>query len=236
MKIIAFVSFAVLSLGASAAGQPAVERWGTLREVLRLGQTEARVAVSELEKPGLYGLGAMEGLSGELVILDGQAWVARPDEAGGTTTRPATPSDRATFAVASVVESWTEHPLTGDLSGADLEQEVLRLAREQGFDAGTTFPFLVEGKFRELEAHVLAGACPFASEEPLPEDEAPRRIRKKRSRGVLVGFHSGEPAGVISHHDSALHVHVLLDGRQRVAAHLDSADVKAGAILKLPTR
>jgi hypothetical protein len=53
---------------------------------------------------------------------------------------------------------------------------------------------------------------------------------------VIVGFLSGEPPGVISHHGSRLHAHVLLDGRRRLAGHLDAATVLSGSALRLPRR
>src|SRR6185436_15409534 len=55
-----------------------VENWGEMRPVMREGQTEARVQLSEVVKrPHAYAVGAVESLDGEIVIEDGKCWLAR---------------------------------------------------------------------------------------------------------------------------------------------------------------
>ncbi len=53
-----------------------VSMWGTMREVLRQGQSQGRVALTSILKPTTIGVGALAGLEGEITIVDGQAYVA----------------------------------------------------------------------------------------------------------------------------------------------------------------
>ena len=216
------------------AAPPTVERWGALREVLREGRTEGRVALRELGGAGAVGLGALEGLAGEVVIVDGEVWVTRADGESGAATTKAGGDELATFAVVSRVADWTEHRLERDLDLDGLEAELRRLGVEQGLGDAVSLPFIVDGRFRDLEGHVLNGACPFASDGPPPDELAPRPVERSRSRGRLVGFWSAEPPGVLTHHGSRTHVHALLGRGRPAGGHVDAVTIRAGSTLRLP--
>jgi hypothetical protein len=69
-------------LGASACSSTPwnepVATWGTMREVMHDGRTEGRVRLGDAAAaPDAIGLGALAGLSGEIVILDGAVWTSR---------------------------------------------------------------------------------------------------------------------------------------------------------------
>ncbi len=58
--------------------QPEVRQDGSMREVMRDGQTEGRVLLSEAaEESGAIAVGALEWLGGEVTIVEGEAWVSR---------------------------------------------------------------------------------------------------------------------------------------------------------------
>lgn len=57
---------------------------GALREMMHEGRVERRVDLGPLAgTAGLFGVGALEGLGGEVTILDGAVWQSMPDGAGG---------------------------------------------------------------------------------------------------------------------------------------------------------
>ena len=84
-----------------------IESWGTLREALRDGQVQGRVAVADQVREDVYAVGALEGLRGEVTIADGEVWLSEVGEDGSVTTRTAATSAMATVLFAAEVPRWT---------------------------------------------------------------------------------------------------------------------------------
>lgn len=202
-----------------------VERWGSLREVLRDGQKQGRVALTSTLTPDAVGLGALAGLEGEIAVLDGEARLGRAtgERAGN---EPAATEDQAAFLVLARVPAWRTTQLDAQLSIATLDPRAFGAAEAR------TIPFLVQGDFADLEMHVLRGRCPYVEDDGA--GEPPLRMTYPRARGTLVGFWTSEPPGVLTHHDSNVHVHVVLAGPDGVVAHVDSVRVLAGAKVSVP--
>ena len=77
---LAFLGLTAFAGCAAPTWNGKVAQWGTMRAVLQEGRTEGRVSLAEAcREPHSFGVGALEGLTGEVLILDGVAWTARPD-------------------------------------------------------------------------------------------------------------------------------------------------------------
>lgn len=62
---------------------------GELREIMHMGRTERRVDLAPLVgQQGLYGLGALEELGGEVTLSNGQLWLSTPDGHGDAVAGP----------------------------------------------------------------------------------------------------------------------------------------------------
>ena len=74
---------ALALLGAVAAtgctnSTPRIEQYGGMREVLRDGKAQRRIALLDaVARPHEYGVGALENLAGEITIADGEVWIGR---------------------------------------------------------------------------------------------------------------------------------------------------------------
>jgi acetolactate decarboxylase len=210
-----------------------VRQHGGMREVLREEKTQPRVSLQDVvSQPGAIAVGALAGLGGEVTIVEGDVWVARSHGTGAHVSGPdPTAADQATLLTASHVPDWAEWPIDA-AAGADLERQISLAASSAGLDTTKPFPFIIEGNLVELDAHVIAGSCPIAN----PDGEAPWRFSlEEPERGQLVGFFAQGADGVMTHHGSSTHMHVVLpraDGT--VTAHADYAGVGDGAIIRLP--
>lgn len=209
-----------------------VRSWGTMREVMRDGLIAGRVGVREVARPGTYGLGALEGLRGEVTIDNGVAHVSVVEN-GAARERLAEPGDRAALLVVGHVRKWSAHALPAIGSLTELEDFIARTARAAGL-APSTEPFLlrVEGSFQELSMHVVNGSCPRAH----PEGPAPWRLSAGSGQGVLVGIYAEGREGTLTHHGRRIHVHALLrtlEGRP-LSGHVDGLSMTAGGRLQLP--
>lgn len=217
----------------------AVEQHGAMREVLREGKSEARIALDDPALgPDAVGVGAMAGLDGEVTILDGQIWVVRVRDAGLTVTgpRPA-PGDSAALLTLARVPSWSEAPLetTHPLEGDELEARIDRAAHARGVDTGKPFPFVIRAGVESLAMHVINGFCPIAT-DPATIGAEPWTLRVERpDDAIIVGFYAPDAAGVMTHHGTSLHAHALLTHHGRtITGHIEELRIGPGAMLKLP--
>ncbi len=245
------MALAVLSLGACSADRvPAeaaaknelgefwdgeIQQWGAMREVLAKGKTEGRVRLRDFAgSKGVYAIGALAGLNGEVTILDGEVWVSRVRESRADCRLLEANDTQATLLVMARVSRWTEHPITEDVSAENMEAFIKGVAEEAGLDVSRPFPFLVEGPFAKLDAHIANGMCPMRADPN--SDQAPIRFHLDAVRGTLVGLHALGQEGVLTHHGSKTHVHVVIGGDQPQMGHVESIELMAGSVLKLPAQ
>lgn len=210
---------------------PRTLRFGTLREAMRDGHSEGRVALAELAGlRGSVGVGALADLAGEVTVVDGELWIARAAAGSVVVAREPLPGEQATLLALSNNGHWVEHHTPRDLT---LEEFGTWLA-ELGPEPDATWPFLAEGTLDALEAHVVAGACPHAH----PEARDSFVLLARPSLTVrLAGFHAPDEPGVLVHHGERLHVHFVEAGpAPTLSGHLDGGTLRAGARVRVPAR
>lgn len=224
----------LLAACASSGWEGRVETHGTMREVMREGRTEGRVELGDAVGRHSYGVGALAGLQGEIAVLDGEVWIGRPREAGVASAREEADEELATLLALTEVRAWHEVVVERDLSPAELEARVAEVGAAVGLGIGQPWPFVLEGDFLALEAHVLNGACPYAGE--LPPGMEPVRRSFAMARGRAVGFHAPGEGGRIVHHGESLHAHVVLARPEPFVAHVDRTGLAAGGKIRVPRR
>ncbi|RMF84196.1 MAG: hypothetical protein D6744_03520 [Planctomycetota bacterium] len=218
---------------ASPSWNGQVHRWGTLRGVLRDGDTGGKVRLGDAVEPDCVGIGALEGLAGEIGIVDGKLWVARADDEAAADS--ADSDAMATFLATATVPRWVRQETHERLSLAQLEKVVHAAAMEHGLDTSAPFPILIEGRFSTVNLHVLNGRCPF-KQPPDPSDDAhdPVRYEQDTARGVLVGFYNEGPSGILTHANTKLHLHAVLRDAPPPVGHVDALTIDPGAEIRIP--
>lgn len=235
MVLAPIVAMCALAAGCVAGWDGRVERFGTLREVLRDGEVQGRVRVADVaDRPGVVALGALADLRGEVTVIEGETWLARPVGDGRIAVARGSADDaQAAFLALAIVDPWRTIPIEAPVEWDALDPLVSAAAARAGLGRLDTIPFVIEGELHDLHAHVLDGRCPFAAD---PERRGePVRFAEARARGRLVGFLTTLPAGTLTHHGSRLHVHVVLDGPGAASGHVDSVAIATGR-LRLPAR
>lgn len=211
---------------------------GALREIMHMGRTERRVDLAPfIGRKGLFGLGALEGLGGEVTLWDGQLWLSTPDGHGSAVAgqHKATTAG-ATLLVTSVVTAWQERPITRAVSFAQLDAFLEREAQAGGVNVQEAFPFRIEGTPTRLDWHVIDGS-------KIPSDAHGHEAHMRTAvRGSLsgkpvrvLGFYSKKHHAVFTHHDTNSHAHVISDA-PLVTGHVDHVDISKGSRLFLPAR
>lgn len=219
---------------------------GHFKRMVHSGDTRGQVALSALPQgPGHWGVGALEGLRGEIVLHDGQLLVSRGHDTQGRVESPRA-DDRAVLFAGARVTGWVELPLPRAMDAAALEAFVVEQARARGIDVEQPFPFLVDGRFSTLVWHVVTGeaSVPGAGHDGghggahggghANKRSGQRVFDQAGAEGRLVGIYSGRALeGVVSHPGERTHLHYI-DGARQVSGHVDALAVAAGAALRLP--
>ncbi len=207
-------------------------RWsGELRNVMMKGDLKGTVDLKALNKlPHVYAVGALEGLQGEVTILDNSARIARVRD--GKVVVDHTAQGKACVLVYAQVKHWKDVPLPNSIrSLAQLEGFVVEAAKKEGINVRRPFPFLVKGKVTEAKYHVLRHPGNLKSPYDL-HDKAKVAYTFREGSVELVGFYSDQHLGIFTC-QSNLHVH-LWSADGRIAGHVDEADLGSAMRLFLP--
>jgi alpha-acetolactate decarboxylase len=233
--------FSLWAFWAAASESFDVRAFGNFGRMLHSGETRGVVKLQEIAKlPGSYGLGALDGLRGEILMWDGKLLVSRGHAANGAVEPPA-PADEAVFFVEARVEAWDEVAIPNDMTQAEFELFVLQNAARKGLSTDRAFPFAVRGSFPRVLWHVVAGASATHSDQSTEmarihsQGHARNRVFDQANvAGFLFGFHSGAALeGVISHPGERFHLHYANLGFS-VCGHVDDYRIAPGAVLLLP--
>jgi acetolactate decarboxylase len=188
-----------------AAQNGTVQATGAMRHAIREGRASAVVRLDTLARPGMYGVGPLEDLRGELLLLDGHGYTAtaNPDGTLGVTERG---DVGAPFFAHQHVTRWDT---------VALPDTVTHLAALDAFltsrygGPGKAFAFRMVGRFAAVDVHVLnvpPGTAVKSRDEAHSWDV--RAAVKDRAMTAL-GFFSTQHHGVFTHHDSNIHVHAI---------------------------
>jgi len=220
----------------SAPGTFWVQHRGAMRSVMRDGDLTPRVALDSLQRhAGLFAVGPLEGLRGEVTIYNGVPSIATVSEGVPQTT----PSfdHRAVFLVYGGAEAWTSAPITEEVGSLGaLEAYVRQAAERAGLSTDEPFPFRIEGTATDLTYHILdrQGDGPHTG----AAHQAAKKLFSARKVEVqMVGFWgSAADQGVFIHRGDHIHVHAILTAAD-ASGHVDALQLAAGdATLFLPVR
>ena len=175
--------------GERSDGEQDLIQFGSMHETIGQQRHEARVELAEvIERPHFYGVGALEGLNGEISILDSRPIVTMGS--GAAALRSIDPANaRATLLIGQSVPAWTEQAVGKNVDSVDIDAAIRESALASGLDLSSPFAFVIEGDFKDVRLHVINGACPVHAriqKKEIPEEPKADRNRSgndKRNRG-----------------------------------------------------
>jgi acetolactate decarboxylase len=173
-------------------------------QALLAGAYDGDVTLAEILEHGDLGLGTLNGLDGELIVLDGRAYKAELD---CTLSRPPR-SSRTPYAVVVPFSPSAPIALTGPFGESELE------ARLGEALTGTTRPTAIRIDGRFAEVHVRSVPRQTPPYRPLAEVIAEQQISVLRDvSGTMMGFCFPDALDGIEMVGS--HLHFLTDDRAR---------------------
>jgi acetolactate decarboxylase len=197
----------------------------TVRALLA-GAYDGDVTLAEILEHGDLGLGTLDGLDGELIVLDGEAWKAELD---CTLTRPA-PATKTPYAVVVPFSPGDPVPLAGPFDESALQARL----GERVTRARRPTAVRIDGSFAEV--HVRSVPRQRPPYRPLAEViEAQQQVSVLREvRGTMLGFCFPDALDGIEM--VGAHLHFLAEDRTRGGHVLSYTLLQASAQLDGATR
>lgn len=235
MKIKNIIIPILLAMLLSCQNQPkqTVQIAGALRNIIINGDIGAKIDLRDLQNQRhLYALGALENLSGEILIFDGNPYVTSVKD--NVVSMDQTFNHFATLLVYTRQQYWQEIEVADGFETLEaLESFIAQLAIEQSLSQNQPFPFLIRGKVKSAQWHII----------DWPEGDLVHTHEKHKASGLrgtmeyetveILGFYSDQHHGIISHHTTNMHLHIK-NQTGEIAGHLDELSLDKGGILFIP--
>ena len=204
---------------------------GSQRQTIMTGDRAAHLDIRTLKgRPHLYGIGPIEGMTGEVTIADGRPSLARVG-ADHVVHVTETYDAGAPFFVWAEVSAWQLQELPDEKQTyTDLEKFV----GEAGARAGLTqaFPFVMTGRPELIDFHIVN-----ATPETVTGMEAHKKIQipfdLHNQDVTFVGFWSSRHQGIFTPMGTNMHVHFQTPDNT-ASGHVQGLELAQGMRLGLP--
>lgn len=240
----------VLGVATAALAQSFnVQTFGNFKHMMQSGNTAAQVKLQDIRQTkGTWGIGALAGLKGEIILVDGNMLVTPGSDVQGKTTASKA-NDEAVLWASAEVQKWEQVAVPKNMSQAEFETFLGQQAKLLNLNLDHPFAYRVQGSYTHLIWHVVTGEKDATSANTSHQQDhnsagshsghannqtGQKVFRNPTLTGNLVGMYSGKALeGVISHPGERFHAH-FVDNALAVSGHVDQYNVQSGSTLFLP--
>lgn len=203
---------------------------GAMKNVMWKGELAGTIALDTIaNKQGLYGLGPMAYLAGELMIMDGKSYKS-------TVLSDTTMAVEETFEAAAPFFVYAN---VGEMEESAIPDSIRSLRHLETYldeitkSAKRPFAFKLTGPIEKVTIHIVN--LPEGTKVSSPADAHRVQVNYQLAGGQveIVGFFSTEHKAVFTHHDTFLHMHLITADKLKMG-HLDEALFGKGMKLYLP--
>lgn len=198
---------------------------GAMRNTMFNGQLAGLISLDSLSGVRTYGLGPLEYLRGELLLLDGRAYCSTV--VNDTLMRVTERTDvRAPFFVHQRVARWHEVELPDSV--IDLRSLDAFLTARYGA-LPSPFAFRLTGVFAVVDVHVLDVPLATTIQGPSDAHRHNKHYHLADAPAEALGFFSTQHKTVFTHHDAHIHVHAITPARDWMG-HVETMRFGAGQV------
>lgn len=200
---------------------PDIEIVGAMKNVMWKGELAGTIKLDTISnKNGLYGLGPLSYLKGELLINNGKNYVSKVTS-DSTMTVEKTFDVSAPFLVYGNVTEWDEIELPADLKTIkDLEKFV----NSKTTKFKRPFVFKLIGQVSSAIIHIQNLPEGTKVSSPAEAHQGQTNYNLENENVEIIGFFSTEHKGVFTHHDTNLHMHLITQDESKMG-HLDEVEL-----------
>ncbi len=203
-----------------------VKSAGLMREVMWQGKLEPAILLDTIQPiDGLYAIGPLAGLRGEILVLNGEKYISRVINDEEMSVKVENGAG-APFLVYAHVERWRKINIPDRIEDLNALNEYLG-----EISTSLNKPFVFEVKANTEKAVIHSQNLPPGSKVSSPEEAHQGQFTYSFGDEdvVIIGFFSTEHQGVFTHHDSYTHMHLITEDRV-LMGHLDEASFKPGSL------
>ncbi len=189
---------------------------GEMRKVMRQGDFSNHISLDTIPfTTNTYGLGPLEGLQGELLVIGGKSY--RSTLQNDTIYMEETQESKAPFFAYTDAETWRDYPLPDTVRNLqELENYLLQIFP----DENKPFTIMIKGEIERATFHIVnlpTGVYVRSHDELI---KYKRYFELQNEEVEIIGFFSKAHRGIFMHHDSFLHLHIITNDRKQMG-HLD---------------
>lgn len=196
---------------------------GAMKNVMRKGELAGIIKLDTIEdKTGLFGLGPVSYLTGEILVKDGQVYVSKV-LTDSTMSVEKTFDVSAPFFVYANVNEWNEIELPKNIKTI---KELEFYIGQKMVTTKKPFAFKLKGQVSSATIHIQN--LPKETKVSSPEEAHQGQISYNLAHSDvdIVGFFSTKHKGIFTHHDSFLHLHMMTKDERKMG-HLDQVEFDA---------
>lgn len=201
---------------------PDIKIVGAMKNVMWKGELGSSIDLDTIaNKNGLYGLGPMSYLTGELLINNGISYISKVTS-DSTMTVKKTYDTSAPFFVYGNVTKWHEIELPSNVKSIrDLENFI----GDKTTEFKRPFAFKLIGQISNAIIHIqnLPKGTKVASPDEAHQGQINYNISNEDAE--IIGFFSTQHKGIFTHHDSFLHMHLITKDESKMG-HLDKLEIE----------
>lgn len=206
---------------------------GEMRNVMWKGKLYGNINLDTIAvKTNLYGLGPVEYLSGEILIIDGTSY--KSTVVSDTTMHVVeTYNIKAPFFGYTTIAKWTQQPLPDSIQTIQqLEQYLDKITKA----SPRPFMFKLSGTVEQAKIHIVNLSKGSKVSSPDEAHKGQKNYELENTPSEIIGFFSTAHQAIFTHHDTFLHMHLITSDRKKMG-HLDEAFfVKGSMKLYLPAK
>jgi acetolactate decarboxylase len=206
----------------SSETYPDVKIISAMKNVMWKGELQGKIHLDTIaNKKGLYGIGPVSFLSGELLINDGKSYVSRV-ASDTTMIVEKTFAVKAPFFVYANVTDWNTIKLPSVVSSV---KDVETYVDEQTKNYKRPFVFTLKGTIKKATIHIQN--LPKGTKVSSPKEAHQGQVNYKLTNEEveIIGFFSTEHHGVFTHHDSNIHMHLITKDESKMG-HVDALEIE----------
>ena len=198
---------------------------GQMKNVMWKGELYGNIDLDTIaNKEHLYGLGPVEYLAGEILIIDGKCYKSTVVHNNKMEVEE-TFNIKAPFFGYANISNWSEQSLPDSILTIDQLEKYLYKKSE---NSTSPFLFKLKGEVKKVTFHIVN--LPKGSKVSSP-DEAHKGLMKFKLRNEkieIIGFFSTAHKTIFTHHDTFLHMHLISLDRKKMG-HIDDVFFKKGS-------
>lgn len=203
-----------------------------MKNVMWKGQLYGSINLDTIKnKTSLYGLGPVEYLSGEILIIDGKSY--KSTVVSDTTMKVEETYDiKAPFFGYANISKWIEKTLSDSIQTIQQLETYLDKVTK---NSPRPFMFKLSGTVEKATIHIVNLPKGSVVSSPDEAHKGQKNYQLQNEQADIVGFFSTEHKAIFTHHDTFLHLHLMTTDKQKMG-HLDEVLFKKGTMkLYLPT-